>query len=185
MMQPGKTDRTDQELLGRALQGDADAFGDLYERYLDEIQRFVFYRVADRLEAEDLTETVFLKAWEALPRFESSNVNLRAWLYRIAHNSLIDHYRTRKVTTELSAEQLHDTHPLPERLVQDLDDQKQLAALIKTIDPTLQQVIACRFISGLSHAETGEIMGIKEGHVRVLQLRALQKLRELLENYER
>lgn len=181
MMQPAKTDRTDQELLGRALQGDAEAFGDLYERYLDEIQRFVFYRAADRLEAEDLTETVFLKAWEALPRFESSNVNLRAWLYRIAHNTLIDHYRTRKVTTELS-DQLHDAHPLPERVVQDLDDQKRLAMLIKTLDPTLQQVIACRFVNGLSHAETSEIMSIKEGHVRVLQLRALQKLRTLLEN---
>ena len=95
-MQPEKMDRTDQELLGRALDGDTEAFGDLYERYLDEIQRFVFYRVADRFEAEDLTEVVFIKAWEALPRFESSNVNLRAWLYRIAHNTIIDHYRTRR-----------------------------------------------------------------------------------------
>lgn len=182
MMQPENMDRTDQELLGSALQGDTEAFGDLYERYLDEIQRFVFYRVADRFEAEDLTEVVFLKAWEALPRFGSANVNLRAWLYRIAHNTIIDHYRTRKVTTDLSAEQLYDSHPLPEEAAQDFDEQRQLARLIKSMDPTRQQVIIYRFVHGLSHAETAEIMGIKEGHVRVLQLRALHRLRKLLEN---
>lgn len=181
-MQPKNTDHTDQELLGRALKGDAEAFGNLYERYLNEIQRFVFYRVADRFEAEDLTEVIFLKAWEALPRFESAAVNLRAWLYRIAHNTVIDHYRTRKVTTELTAEPLLDTHPLPEEAAQDFDDQRQLARLIQSIDPTLQQVITCRFVNGLSHAETAEIMGIKEGHVRVLQLRALHRLRKLMEN---
>lgn len=173
---------SDQELLARALQGDTDAFGDLYERYLDEIQRYIFYRVANRHDAEDLTETVFLKAWEALPRFKSSNVNLRAWLYRIAHNTLIDHYRTHKLTTDLSAEQMRDAQPNPERQIQDRDEQKRLAILIRSLDADLQQIIVCRFVNGLSHAETAQIMGIKEGHVRVRQFRALQKLRELLEN---
>jgi RNA polymerase sigma-70 factor, ECF subfamily len=182
MMPPGKNDPTDQALLVRSLQGDANAFGDLYERYLDEIQRYIFYRVADRFDAEDLTETVFLKAWEALPRFKSSDVNLRAWLYRIAHNIVIDHYRTHKPTTDLSTAKMSDSTLLPERQIQDRDEQKRLAAIIRTMDASLQQVIVCRFVNGLSHAETAQIMGIKEGHVRVLQLRALQKLRELLEN---
>jgi len=175
------TDLPDPFLLARAIQGDAEAFGDLYERYLDEIQRYVFYRVANRFDAEDLTETVFLKAWEALPSFESSIVNLRAWLYRIAHNVVVDHYRSARETTELSPKYLHDRHPSPEHQIQDRDLRQQLTDMIKSLDPNLQQVIVCRFVSGLSHAETGQIMGIKEGHVRVLQLRALQKLRQMLE----
>ena len=175
------TDSTDQILLARATQGDAEAFGDLYERYLDEIQRYVFYRVANRFDAEDLTETVFLKAWEALPRVESSIANLRAWLYRIAQNVIIDYYRTARPTSGLSAHEPRDGRASPETQIQDRDLQHQLAGLIRSLDANLQQVIVCRFVSGLSHAETAQVMGIKEGYVRVLQLRALQKLRQMLE----
>jgi RNA polymerase sigma-70 factor (ECF subfamily) len=175
------TDLPDQALLARAIKGDAEAFGDLYERYLEEIQRYVFYRVADRFDAEDLTETVFLRAWGSLSGFESSGVNLRAWLYRIAHNSVVDYYRTRKATADLSMVEPRDSRPLPERQVEDRDERQQLAELIKSMDPNLQQVLVCRFINGLSHAETALVMQINEGHVRVLQLRALRKLRRLLE----
>jgi RNA polymerase sigma-70 factor (ECF subfamily) len=174
-------DLSDQDLLARALQGDAEAFGDLYERHLDEILRYVFYRVANRFEAEDLTETVFLKAWEALPRFESSRVNLRAWLYRIAHNVVVDHYRTRKATAALSDVPLRDDHPLPEQQAQAREQNQQLALAIQSLDANLQNVIICRFINGLSHSETAQIMGMREGHVRVLQHRALKKLRQWLE----
>jgi RNA polymerase sigma-70 factor (ECF subfamily) len=181
MMPPERTDLPEQILLARAIQGDADAFGDLYERYLEEIHRYVFYRVADRSEAEDLTETAFLKAWEALPRFKSSGVNLRAWLYRIAHNIVVDHYRARKATVDLYDEQVHDTHPLPEHQTQDRDEQQRLASAIRSLDDLMQQVIVCRFINGMSPAETAQVLGVKEGYVRVLQLRALQKLSGLLE----
>lgn len=177
----GNTDSPDQLLLARAIQGDAEAFGDFYERYLDEIQRYIFYRVANRFDAEDLTEIVFLKAWESLPNAETTIVKPRAWLYRIAHNIIVDHYRTSRATAELPARQLHDGHPSLEHQIQVRDVQKQLADLIQSLDANMQQVIACRFVSGLSHAETAQIMGIKEGHVRVLQLRALQKLRQMLE----
>jgi RNA polymerase sigma-70 factor, ECF subfamily len=181
MMPPEKNEPTDQELLSRALQGDADAFGDIYERYLDEIHRYVYFRVADRFEAEDLTETIFLKAWEALPRFRSAEVNLRAWIYRIARNTVVDHYRTHKPASDLPLEHMRDAGPLPEHHIQNLDEHARLADLIRAMDEKMQQVIICRFANGMSHAETAEVMGIKEGHVRVLQLRALQKLRELLE----
>jgi RNA polymerase sigma-70 factor, ECF subfamily len=182
MMPPEKNEPSDQELLSRALQGDADAFGDIYERYLDEIHRYIYFRVTDRFEAEDLTEMVFLKAWEALPRFRSPDVNLRAWIYRIAHNTVVDHYRTHKPTSELPLEHARDASPLPEHQIQNLDEHERLADLIRSLDANLQQVVICRFANGMSHAETAQVMGIKEGHVRVLQLRALQKLRELLEN---
>lgn len=175
------TNLPDQDLLARAIQGDAEAFGDLYERHLDEILRYVFYRVANRSEAEDLTETVFLKAWEALPRFASSKVNLRALLYRIAHNVVVDHYRMRKATPTLFDVPLRDDHPSPEQRVQTREQNQRLAQAIQSLDANLQNVIICRFINGLSHSETAQIMGKREGHVRVLQHRALKKLRQWLE----
>lgn len=181
MTLPGKTSPPDQTLLARAIRGEREAFGYLYERYMDEIHRYVFYRVADRFEAEDLTETVFLKAWEALPRFESCGINFRAWLYRIAHNTVVDYYRTRKPTSDLPADEPRDSRPSPEHQSQARDEQQQLAAAIGELDDNLQQVIVYRFINGLSHAETARVMGLAEGHVRVLQYRALQKLRQRLE----
>lgn len=182
MRQSKNTNATNPVWLARAIQGDPEAFGDLYEFYLDEIQRYIYYSVGDRHEAEDLTETVFLKAWEALPRFETSRVNLRAWLYRIAHNTVVDHYRTRKPTADALAEQMHDGKPSPEHIVQMRDRSDQLVKAIGGLDDRMKQVIICRFVNDLSHAETAEVIGVQEGHVRVLQHRALLLLRTYLEN---
>lgn len=181
MMLPENAIPSDQVLLERTIQGDTEAFGNLYERYLDEIHRYIFYRVADRFEAEDLTETVFLKAWEALSRFKSSGVNFRAWLYRIAHNTVVDYYRTRKPTEDSPADKLRESRPSTEHQAQARDEQQQLAAAIRELETGLQQVIIYRFINGLSHAETAQVMGIREGYVRVLQHRALNQLRKRLE----
>jgi RNA polymerase sigma-70 factor (ECF subfamily) len=180
MKQSSLSDLAEKGYLDRAIQGDTKAYGVLYTHYLEEIHRYIYYRVINQAEAEDLTETVFIKAWDALPRFESSKVNLRAWLYRIAHNTVIDFYRTKRSTVELSSQQ-HDRQPSLEHQIQTLEDNRGLALAIQTLDEKLQQVVLCRFVNGLSHAETAEIMGLKEGHVRVLQLRALQKLRLVLE----
>lgn len=177
-----RTDLPDQTLLQRAMQGDVQAFGDLYERYLEEIQRYIFYRVSNRFDAEDLTESTFLKAWQALPRFRSPEVNLRAWLFRIAHNTVIDHYRTRKPATQLhEVAHRYSDQPSAEEQAQVNDDHRQLTAAIRTLDDRLQHTIICRFVCNLSHAETAQVMGLTEQHVRVLQHRALNKLRQQLE----
>lgn len=182
MMQPDKQDPPDSILLQRAAKGDAQAFGDLYTRYMEEIQRYIFFRVANRLDAEDLTETVFIKAWEALTASPAAEINnLRGWLYRIAHNQVIDHYRANRATSALPPDQaLKDESPSPEAKSLGMDDQRRLAASIQQLEASQQQVIICRFINGLSHAETAQVLNIKEGHVRVLQFRALQRLKEIL-----
>jgi RNA polymerase sigma-70 factor (ECF subfamily) len=157
------------------------AFGDLYERYLDEIFRFVFYRILDQEEAEDLTERVFLKAWEALPRGRRPVANFRAWLYRVARNQVIDRHRTRKPAVPLEqAATLRDGSPAPEAIAQAREESAELAAVIARLGRRYQQVLVCRFVNGLSHAETAQVLGLKENHVRVLQHRALQELRGLL-----
>ena len=96
------SDQHDNELVARASQGDRDAFGDLYERYLDAIFRYIYYRVNHQQDAEDLTELVFLKAWQNIASCYEKKATFKSWVYRIAHNSIIDHYRTRKETEPMT-----------------------------------------------------------------------------------
>ncbi|MBL7161005.1 MAG: sigma-70 family RNA polymerase sigma factor [Anaerolineales bacterium] len=150
---------------------------------MDQIYRYVYYSVANSLEAEDLTETVFLKAWESLPgmRTKVKRLNFRAWLYRIAHNLVVDRYRMHKPTVSLDqTNTLRDPSPTPETILQAKEEGQRLASAIKKLEPHLQQVLVCRFINGLSHAETAQIIGISEGYVRVLQHRALKKMGAVL-----
>jgi RNA polymerase sigma-70 factor (ECF subfamily) len=170
------------DLIARAQQGDASAFGRLYERHLDGIYRYVYYRVSDHDEAEDLTETVFLKAWEALPRFRTRGSTFRAWLYRIAHNAVIDRHRTHKTTLPLDEipNASDDDTPTPEDLALAGQEAVQLEVALSRLDPRSQEVIVNRFVNGLSHTETAKVMGLRVGHVRVLQHRALEAMRQLL-----
>ena len=171
--------RSDSDLVARAARGDREAFGDLYERYLDEIYRYLYYRVADQAQVEDMTEMVFLKAWEVLPGSCVPIRNIRAWLYRVAHNLVVDRYRTHKLTTSLdAAAHLQDGTPPPEVAVQKEQASERLAWMISQLRPQQQQVLLCRFVSELSHAETAEAMELEENHVRVLQYRALKALRK-------
>ena len=173
---------TDEILVERSTQGDAAAFGELYERYMEQIFRYLYYQTADQHEAEDLTETVFLKAWQALPRSRKPIVNLRAWLYRLAHNLVIDRRRTRKQVAAID-DHPHLTDPAvsPEQALQSKEASQALADRLSQLKPQSRQVLICRFVNDLSHSETAEIMGLKENHVRVLQFRALQEMRRRLE----
>jgi len=180
-MPPIHEEWSDDELVARAAKGDAAAFGDLYERYLDDIYRYAFYRVGDHAEAEDVTENVFLKAWQALPKNRGRISSFRAWIYRIAHNLIIDGYRTRKATTSIDEfVSLRDDAPAPEALAQLNDESATLVRKLSQLKPQLRDVLLCRFVSGLSHAETAQALGLREGHVRVLQHRALNEIRQLL-----
>jgi RNA polymerase sigma-70 factor (ECF subfamily) len=181
MSQSGLPEPSETELIARSIDGDAGAFGTLYERYLGAIYRYVYYSVPDHAEAEDLTENVFLKAWQALPRFHLKGAGFRTWLYRIAHNAIIDRHRTRKQTVALEeAAHLRDPAPTPEAVLETDQEVLRLSAALSRLQPRARQVVLCRFISGLSHSETAEVLGVSEGHVRVLQHRALKRMRHLL-----
>ena len=174
---------SEKELLRRAIRGDKQAFGSLYELYLDPIYRYIYYRVGSHPEAEDLTEMVFLKAWEKLPRSgKGAEVrNFRAWIYRIAHNLVVDRHRTHKPVSALDQHnQVQAPIASPETLAEHTEQSAALEAAIMQLEAEYQQVIVLRFVNQLSHTETARILDKKEGHVRVLQYRALQKLRELL-----
>jgi RNA polymerase sigma-70 factor (ECF subfamily) len=183
-MTPDSPQTQEDVLLKRASEGDKQAFGVLYETYMDQIFRYIYYRVANSFEAEDLTENVFLNAWQAMPKMaakDESLGNFRAWLYRIAHNLVVDHHRSNNPAISLDeALSLADPKAGPESATQTNQDSQQLAAAIGNLEPNLQQVLVCRFINQLSHSETAEIMKIEPGYVRVLQHRALKKMAELL-----
>lgn len=171
---------TEEEIIKKVLNGNTRAYGELYERYLDEIFRYVYYRVArNRQEAEDLAQTVFIKAWEVIMKNRTKEYHFRGLLYQIARNTTIDRWRTQKDTVpleDLPADGMEDDSPGPEEHSIRRERAEKLAARIRDLEPRMQDVIVCRFINELSHAETAKILGLTEGHVRVLQHRALKKI---------
>jgi len=179
-------DTPEERLLCLAAQGNKKAFGLLYEQYLDEIHRFVYYRVSDPSEAEDITESAFLRAWERLPSiYEQGDEikNFRPWIYRIAQNLVIDFYRSRK-----PVHLKEDIIPIDDKSPEEIADREflsqRLAKAIMELEPNYQQIIILRFINQLSHKEAALIMNLSHGHTRVLQYRAIKKLQTILSSEE-
>lgn len=165
------------------MKADREAFGSLYERYLDQIYRYVFYRVLSSEEAEDLTESTFLHVWQDLRNRKNQIKNFSAWVYRVAHNLVIDHQRKKKpvsIDLEDSAEFTPGGDPGTEDAVLIKLDSQQVVKALQQLEHNAQQVIILRFLNGLSHTQTAQALSLNEGHVRVLQYRALKQLREIL-----
>lgn len=171
----------EMHLVKQALEGNAAAFGKLYEQYLDEIYQFVYYRVKSHQEAEDLSEGVFLKAWQALDENPPREVPFRLWIYRIARNTVYDHYRTQKKQVSLEAAmEIPAKIDSPEATVVQWERVQELKDKLQQLSDDHQEVLTCRFIVGLSHAETAVVMSRSEQAVRALQYRAIVALRNLL-----
>jgi len=172
---------TESELIQRAIAGDAQAFGELYQQHLKQIYRYIFYKVGNAADAEDLTEQTFLKAWEAMRRYREQGVPFAAWLFRLAHNLVIDFHRTRHEAAPLDdLRDAEDGQITPEDLAAVRLDIDTLRQAILQLTPEQQQVVLLRFVQGLNHSEVATIMGKNEGAVRGLQHRALRALHGLL-----
>jgi len=173
----------ERQLVLQAQAGNADAFGQLYDAYMERIYRFVYFRVEDPQTAEDITSQVFLKAWSNLNRFRFARTPYLAWLYTIAHNAVIDHYRTRKVTAALEDVQLSQPD-YAEKVESEIDlsvEMKSIKSAIRTLTDDQQQVLTLKFIEGLSNTEIARHLGKREGAIRALQMRGLQALAKQLE----
>ena len=167
-------------LVDRARQGDADAFGLLYDRFQAEIARYLAHRIGDPDMAEDLAQQVFLKAWQAIPRYEARGVPFKAWLYRMAHNQMVDYFRTRRQTTDLDGIDVPEEAEA-ETLVLAAEMSDALGEALSRLSEDHRQVLTLRFLMEKSAREIGEIMGRKEVTIRGLQMRALQALRREIE----
>jgi RNA polymerase sigma-70 factor (ECF subfamily) len=173
----------ERQLVLQAQAGNSEAFGQLYDAYMERIYRFVYFRVEDQQTAEDITSQVFLKAWGNLDRFRFSRTPYLAWLYTIAHNAVIDHYRTRKVTTALDDVQLSqpDHSELVENEIDLTVEMKSVKSALQTLTDDQQKVLTLKFIEGMSNNEIARHLGKREGAIRALQMRGLQALAKQLE----
>lgn len=175
----------DRQLISLSLQGNAEAYGCLYDRYIDQIYRFIFFRINNKEDAEDLTEMVFLKTYDLVKQNKTKIHDLKPWLFQVARNLVIDYYRTRKDEENIeNIVNASDSQPLPEEAVISRENQALVRKMLAMLEPHLQEILICRFMDKLSYAETAQITGVSEKYLRVLQYRALKKLSSLLEENE-
>lgn len=169
-------------LVAASQRGDSGAFGKLYDFFVSSIYRYVYYRVGSE-EAEDLTELVFLKTWENIRTYRQDNRRFSAWLFRIAHNVVVDFYRSNHFQGILS-EDLPDLRKEAnsiERAHRHFD-QQLLGQAMKNLKDHYRQILILKYMNDLSNEEIGQIMGRSQAALRILQYRALKSLKRALEN---
>ncbi len=173
--------QNEQSLVHRAQRGDKEAFTQLYESHFDKIYRYVVLRIGNKTEAEDVTQQVFLKALQSIPSFKWKGIPFSAWLFRIAHNLVVDYLRKVKkvVITPLDESSAKSDSNL-QLLVEQRLDIEQLISATKRLTKAQREVISLRFAGELSVAESARVMGKSEGAVKALQHSAIVALRKAL-----
>ena len=177
--------QNEAELVKRAKQGDQKAFSDLYEEYFDKIYRYIVLKIGNETEAEDMTQQVFLNALQSISSYKWQGFPFSSWLYRIAHNQVVDHLRKRSKQPATLQEEL----PIasdgrggidPEQVTERNFSIEQLLRATEKLTVAQREVISLRFTSDLSTAEVAKIMGKSLGAVKALQHSAILALREAL-----
>ncbi|MBA2700096.1 MAG: sigma-70 family RNA polymerase sigma factor [Chloroflexi bacterium] len=170
-----------ERLVAEARGGDAWAFGRLFDHYHLPIYRYIASRIHRPPDAEDLTQLVFIKALEALPRYESRGVPFGGWLFRLARNAVIDHVRTRHEHADLGAAiSAAGRDPGPEDVTVARQEMEEVAAALAALTEEQREAISLRFFAGLSAREVAAVMDKQEGTVRGLQFRGIAALRRQL-----
>lgn len=189
---PDRPDPTDAAaevwaLVERAQAGEAEAFGLIYDRYVDTVFRFVYFRVGNRQLAEDLTSDTFLRALKRIGSFTWQGRDLGAWLVTIARNLVADHFKSGRYRLEVTTGDVLDAdredrgpEGSPEAAVVDHTTNVALLTAVKQLNPEQQECIVLRFLQGFSVAETAQAMGKNEGAIKALQYRAVRALARLL-----
>ncbi|MFA6024214.1 MAG: sigma-70 family RNA polymerase sigma factor [Candidatus Gracilibacteria bacterium] len=163
-----------------AQEGDKDAFAQLYDRFFEPIYRYVYFRVAAS-EVDDLVEIVFIKAWMNLEKYEKRDVNFSAWLFKIAHNAVIDHRRSHRPLFEVKEEIADESDKsAPKELTEKNMLSQTIRLAVDELKEPYKQVVTLKFLLGLSNPEIAEIMNEREGNIRVIQFRALKELKGIL-----
>lgn len=182
---PDGEQATVMALLTAAQSGDGEAFGQLYDRYVDVVHRYVAYRVGNAALAEDLTSETFLRALRRISSFTWQGRDFGAWLVTIARNLIADHFKSGRYRLEITTEDILESGPAqttdgPESLVLDSLTNATLLSAVKKLNPEQQECIVLRFLQGLSVNETALAMGKNDGAIKALQYRAVRALARLL-----
>ncbi len=173
--------QNEESLVHRAQQRETEAFAQLYENYFDKIYRYVVFKIGNRTEAEDLTQQVFLNALQSISSFKWKGRPFSAWLFRIAHNQIVDYLRkkTRQATTPLDKSTvISDSNP--QLAIERKLDIEQLLLATKRLTKAQREVISLRFAGELPIAEVAKVMDKSEGAVKALQHSAIVALRKTL-----
>jgi RNA polymerase sigma-70 factor (ECF subfamily) len=182
-------------LVTLAQQGDGEAFGQVYDRYVDSVYRYLYYRVGTPALAEDLTSETFVRALRRIDSFHWQGKDIGAWFVTIARNLVADHFKSSRFKLEVSTGDILDAAheggvnqghvaPGPEEIVLDQLRNEELLAAVKQLKTDQQECIVLRFLQGLSVAETADVMARSEGAVKQLQLRAVRSLAKLVSEPE-
>ena len=169
-------------LIKKAQKGDEAAFAVIYDAFMPQMYRYVFLKVSNQQEAEDLTHDVFVSAWENIGSYKPRGYSFATWLYHVARNKVIDFYRTHRHHLDIE-EVDEDVFKSPERIEEAVDlslEYDKVREAISQLHTSYQDVLILRFVEDLSHQEIGEIMEKSEGAVRLMQHRAVQTLKEIL-----
>ena len=170
---------SESELVARA-KDDPEAFGQLYERYVEKIYNYVYYRTGNHHDAEDLTAKAFYQALKHVHRYVDRGLPFSAWLYRIAHNLVANWHRdhSRRQVIALDEIALFSSRPSPEDRLELEDDQRRLLRLIRRMPDDRQQLLILKFVEQMSNRDIAQIMGRSEGAIKSLYHRTLLALRD-------
>ncbi len=177
----------DDQILARAIAGDREAFGELYRRYVQRIYNYIYYRVGNAQDAEDLTARVFYRVLRNIHRYEDRGLPFSAYLYRIAHNVVANWRRDTQRRAEIPLDalwSLQDESAPPEAVLLRNEEYERLLTVIRRLPPDRQQLLILKFVERLSNAEIGQIMGRTEGAIKSLYHRTLLALRRELQRLD-
>ncbi|MDF2379022.1 MAG: sigma-70 family RNA polymerase sigma factor [Candidatus Gracilibacteria bacterium] len=172
------------KLIRDTQNGNADAFGEVYDIYFQQIYKYVYYKVSEQ-HVEDLVSSIFIKTWTNISKYKKSKFPFKAWLFRIAHNAVIDHYRTNKAYYELEDRYADESSQIdPKHLLEKTLTGERIHRALGHLEKKYHEVVVLKFLNGLSNREIANVLGSNEGNVRTLQFRALKKMRVILEDEE-
>jgi len=169
----------EQFLLSQVQAGDTTAFGPLYDAYIGDIYRFVFYRVQKKETAEDVTSHIFLKALENISSYHAKKGNFRAWLYQITRNSIIDYYRKNKAEENIEDTVLSDNEKSKEQIETNLLSQ-DVQKYLHQLTPDQQEIIFLRVWEDLSYSEIAKILEKSEASCKMQFSRGIKQLRDIM-----
>lgn len=177
------TDFADEDELVEAAKTDPEAFGKLYQRYVDKIYNYIYYRTSNREDAEDLTAKTFHRALSHIGHYKNKGRPFSAWLYRIAHNLVANWHRDQNKRETIPIDKIMLAGKQKERPFHSAAKNEDMIILLEAIQklpPVRQELLILKFVEGESNAEIGHILGRSEGAIKSLYHRTLVSLKELL-----
>lgn len=171
----------DPETIRKASEGDREAFASIYHRYFDDVYKFIYWNTGSREEAEDLTEEVFYRVLKYIDRYEEKKASFKSWIFRIARNLVIDHFRSssRRTRAELDERAEEGAGDFQEGL-EAAEERREVRRALRILTEEQRQVVVMKYFLEMDNAEIAEVLGKREGAVNALHHRAIRRLQDFL-----